>query len=165
MPRAGCPVADVDLTIPATRELLDGWCGPVEVETRAFRWRRGVVVGGRILHWGVRWHDEDVTDETVAHVRLDLTRTEVYDRVCRVLLGDRYERRWRSADDGADLVLRRGRFASEDVLDDAPADPLPVSYDWDDTARLPDGEYRRDRVALRLLWLLWLAHAEGVSRE
>lgn len=46
MPRAGCPVADVDLTIPATRELLDGWCGPIQVETRALGWLPGVVVDG-----------------------------------------------------------------------------------------------------------------------
>lgn len=81
-------MSDDRLLIPATRALLDGWCGPVEYEC-ALGWLPGVWdhgLGCVLTERGPqevscachRWALE-------AHVRLDASRAEVRDRVVRVV--------------------------------------------------------------------------------
>lgn len=74
------------LYLPATRALLDGWCGPVQVATPG-QWCDAVSFGvqdeGDVYRitdtrGGIAYRDP-------AGIRLDLTRAEVCDRVVRVV--------------------------------------------------------------------------------
>lgn len=161
-------MAELDLTIPATRELLDGWCGPVQVDPFGISglkpsWNLaagGSALDGWILLGGPRLHAWPVTDETVAHVRLDLARAEVRDRVCRVGWGwpgmPRIVAREvatttcphpeRDADWRLSVVLN---ISEAEIVQDGPI----AGLDPDDETRLPDGSRRVDLEALRIAWL------------
>lgn len=81
-------MSDERLMIPATTALLDGWCGPVQLETQGRGWLPGVAMDGVIAILTV--HGEckavDVLDRRkLEYVRLDLSRAECRDRVARVV--------------------------------------------------------------------------------
>jgi len=168
-----------DLTIPATRELLDGWCGPVLTEAMVAAGvdegsvHVGHVIGHntRVYGWSSDWYRID-------SLRLDLARAEVRDRVCRALAGallrdvppngDGFSWRWEYPSAWR-LVSHNLNWSAGFARDTSnwfaanegnrtgrfPSRSVPglADLDPDDDTRLPDGSRRVDAEALRLAWL------------
>jgi hypothetical protein len=124
---------DTRLLIPATPELLEGWCGPVVVTWLQGWTETAACFEGRIFICEGDWPVEDMPDYGAVH--LDLSRAEVRDRVARVV----------GPGVGA-MVLATGMLSGAHrhrVI----ASRAPHLDPTDDT-RLPDGSRLVDALAL-----------------
>jgi hypothetical protein len=162
---------DERLLIPATPELLDGWCGPVVVEHSSGRWLwdgedECLVDADGELHTPDMYGDRDgvvlgVGTADVRALMLDLARAECRDRVARVLAdaavgpgghtsGSEWGCQWGRHGGGSWLLNGVGdlRFADEPGSDDAIHVPALADLDPNDDTRLPDGSRLVDALAL-----------------
>lgn len=166
------------LYLPASRALLDGWCGPVEARDANGVWHPCVTLGwsGNENIPGAWVYSEaqaplfGAEEErgadfvSAVHLRLDLSRAEVRDRVARVLAAQALDLPVAS---GVAVQFVRnplgGRMLAFAVTDgrsvvtaavDSITCPALAALDPDDDTRLPDGSRLVDALALA-----------GVARE
>lgn len=148
-------VIDERLLLQATPALLDGWCGPVEVDGR-----ETVVDRGRVLDFA----DWEPAEDFIAGVWLDLSRAECRDRVARVVaavLGVPLAERgalWMHQGAGIWGLFCGSRsflFKGKPDRRFSPNNPTWVknldSLDPEDDTRLPDGSRLVDALALAIV--------------
>lgn len=177
-------MADERLLLPATRALVEGWCGPVVVRGLSpFHDGPAVLLGprepsARAGDWLVYLlHDVEEGCEVASvspdEIRLDLSRAECRDRVWRVVvaaLGSPVDRPEVTHDEDGLVILagdlrdeqaqmyvwdRQGRPAGAARLHV----PALADLDPDDDTRLPDGSRLVDALALALV----AKHTVGAS--
>lgn len=157
---------DNELLIPATPELLEGWCGPIvvldhegwcEVPMEAALYGlRGFAVTCWCHLNGVPCERLDIVD--LAHVRLDLSRAEVRDRVARVIIRQSGPRL--ASQGGSNVLFCPNRPSSVRGFTSVPHPdgsgpgviPALAALDPHDDTRLPDGSRRVDALALAAVW-------------
>lgn len=164
-------MTDERLLLPATRALVEGWCGPVIVSQNtddAWLSYGEVDQDGDVLVAGshITWYNLD-------KIRFDLSRAECRDRVARVVAGLALapraglvdsctahtwewapamdQRRWTLSGNGG------GRGWEHFGLKSVPA---LAALDPNDDTRLPDGSRLVDALALALV----ARHVLGVER-
>jgi len=179
-----CTAADLAaLRLPATPELLDGWCGPIMVHrglADAPCWVPGVWLGWdgdnvALLNYvavdinaEIGW-PEGHEDVHVDSVYLDMARAECRDRVARFIHGSRPDKLGVSTREPdsigvGEMRIGRMRFADgwhDDGAAYFPGDGVPTLADLDpeDPRLLPDGSRYVDALALMLV----CRHLAGVT--
>lgn len=162
-------MADERLLLPATRALVEGWCGPVVVRGLSpFHDGPAVLLGPHDVEEGC-----EVASVSPDEIRLDLSRAECRDRVWRVVvaaLGSPVDRPEVTHDEDGLVILagdlrdeqaqmyvwdRQGRPAGAARLHV----PALADLDPDDDTRLPDGSRLVDALALALV----AKHTVGAS--
>lgn len=169
-----------DLHVTATPDLLDGWTGQALLQTQGARWVEGVVLDGdHAAHFvGGSVYRDSIELDLIRRIRLDLSRAECRDRVCRVLAarllrevpanGDGYSWRMEPVSCSWELQTHNrnwmARFAADTsgwfAVDEGnrtgrfPSRSVPAlaDLDPDDDTRLPDGSRRVDALALAACW-------------
>ena len=162
---------DPRLLVQATPELLDGWCGPVLLETQGLGWVPGVVLDGVaaiLSEHGECKAVDALDDRKLAHVHLDLSRAECRDRIDRAIMAaldmpPNMRPEFTADEDGWSMLVgdlrdpavgemavwdREGRAAGCCKIGApglAHVNPL-------DRALLPDGSRRADALARAAIW-------------
>lgn len=156
---------DPRLLVPATRALLEGWCGPVVTSSMA---GAGVSDGSavlrvdsgercRVVGWSYDWYP-------LRNVFLDLSRAECRDRVARVVLVSEghpsapawwyrigaSDAAWALHPAGTCIQFMPSTGGGRRATYDGWGCPVPALADLDpnDDTRLPDGSRLVDALAL-----------------
>ena len=146
--------ADLLLPVAACPGILDGWCGPVVVETQGTGWREAAVVGDYIVLFSGRGqaYVEVAGAAADPHICLDLSRAECRDRVARWLAPDAGAPPGWTLYNGVGGTWFGGWASPADAgawAKRVPIVPALARLDPNDDTRLPDGSRRVDALALR----------------